>query len=188
MNTRQRYLFIITLFTFPFIIFNLIATLFVPFLGLFNYTFIIGLVKVELCIWALIIFSAVFIQRWHCSHSCAMTGIFELISIVTKSKDIMRMKYPKILKYIILLLWNAGFIYVAVCAMARHFEWFEVADIYASPVVVAYYTLFFISGILSVITGKSKTEHYVCPIAPWTLTAIKIGKKLGIPSYTITAD
>lgn len=188
MNKRRKVLFIVTVFTFPLIFFNLAAVLFLPVLQFMNPAFVKGFLIVEFCIWGAIAFSAVFVQRYHCSHTCAMTGLFELIGILTKSKDVMKMKYPRPLKYIILAMWDIGFAFILLSNLGKCFHWFAVAPIYTTPIVVCYYTLFFISGILSLTTGKSKTEHYICPIAPWTLSMIKLGKKLHIPSYTVITN
>ena len=183
MNNRRKILFTVTLFTFPLIFFNLAAIIFLPFIQFFSQSFVTVFLIIEFCVWGAIVFSALFIQRYHCSHTCAMTGIFEIIGLLTKSKDIMKIKYPRPLKYIVFAMWNLGFAFILICNLGKCFQWFNVAPIYTNPIVLCYYTLFFISGILSMTTGKSKTEHYICPIAPWTLSMIKLGKRLHIPSY-----
>lgn len=133
----------------------------------------------ELFIWGAVVCSALFVQRYHCSHTCAMTGVFELVSILTKSKDIMKITYPKVVRYVVLALWNIGFVFIVVCNLGKYYHWFAVSPVYTKPLVVSYYTLFLISGILSFTTGKSKTEHYVCPIAPCMAIGTKVGRSSG---------
>ncbi len=185
---RKIVLYIITILTFPLIIFNILATIFIPFLGFFSYSNILYLVYIELFIWGMVFLASLFFKRAHCSHSCAISGIFEIISNITKSKDIMTMKQPKVIKYIVLFLWFAGFGFVCICMLADRFQWFYVAPIYLNPFIVLYYLLFAVSGILSLTIGKSTTQHYICPFSPWTNTGINISLVFRIPSLTIMTD
>lgn len=185
---RKLILFVITLTTFPFIFFNLISTLAVPFLGHFQYTFINTLIIIELCIWGINVASSLIFYRAYCSHVCAMAGMLEMISSITHSKDIMTMRYPKISKYIMLFCWLSGFGYICLSLIGKSLQWFDVAPIYLSPVIVIYYFLFFISGLLSLTIGKSKTEHYACPFSPWMIFGMKMSSKLRIPKLAIVTD
>ncbi len=185
---RKGSLYMITVITFSLIIFNMLACLFVPFLKFIDSNFVHTLVIIELCIWTLVCLSSFFFKRAHCSHSCAISGVFEIISNKVKSKDIMSASYPIKLKYIMLFLWFFGFGYILVCLLGNQLQWFHVATIYTDPLVGIYYLLFWISGILSITIGKSQVAHYVCPFSPWMLTGIKCGKRLRIPSFTIVTD
>ncbi|WP_167958804.1 4Fe-4S binding protein [Anaerosporobacter faecicola] len=185
---RKKILYVITVITFPLMVFNFLAVLCVPFLRYIDAGLIHNLMVIEVSMWCMIFLSSLFFQKAHCSHSCAVSGVFEIISNLKKDKDIMNTKYPKVLKYIVTSLWFLGAGYVFVNALGRHFTWFDAPAIFSDPFVVLYYMLIFISGVLCTSIGKSKVDHFICPLSPWIITGSKLGKKMRLPSLTIVTD
>ncbi len=177
-----------TLFTIlflPYVLGLLWGPVFAPFLGHFKYEEVLYFIRSAIVLWILVFIGSLFFRRSYCSHICPMTGAFTFISFITKSKEVMSMQFPKILKYIILALWTLAFAYTSVALWQIKCHGVELPSIYASHEVAIFYGLYFISGILMLTVGKSKTQHYVCPFSPWMITGMRLADWMKWPSLRI---
>ena len=178
----------ITALMLPIVLLIIISPILVYFLSFLEYSVVITFAQVALGIWILVFISSFQFQRAHCSHTCAMTGFFVFLSSILKNRDILSMKYPKILKYIVLLLWFGGITYFLIRMFGNFSGYFHYEPIFSSLSVMFYYIMFFVSGVLSLTIGRSKTEHYICPFSPFLITGIKISEIFKIPSFKIVID
>jgi polyferredoxin len=174
---------VFTILLLPLTLSVIISPLLVCFLDLINFAAAVIIARIALTIWILAFLSSLVFQRAHCSHTCAMTGFFVFLSFVLKRKDILSTRYPKALKYITLILWFGGFTYVLIRWLGNVSGFLEYEPIFSSPTIMFYYMMFSISAGLSLTSGKSKTEHYICPFSPFLITGIKIGEAIKIPSF-----
>ncbi len=177
-----------TIIGLPLSLWIIFSPILMVFLGAFNFNWVIHLIRWSLVLWGAVFISSFIFQRAYCGHLCPVTGLFTVASYITKSKDVMTMKYPKIMKYIVLGLWGFSFVFVVSQRFinSSHLEGNQ--TIYNSPEVILYYGLYLVSAILSLTYGKGKTEHYVCPFSPWMSAGIKIADGFNLPSLRIVTD
>lgn len=157
-------------------------------LGKFNYDFVMINQRIGIGLWGVVFISSFIFKRAYCGHLCPVTGVFTLVSYIKKSKDVMTMSYPKITKYIVLSLWGLSFLVVLCVRIVYPSAIDKVQTIYMQPETLIYYGLYFVSAILSVTYGKSKTEHYICPFAPWMTVGMKVVDKYRLPSLRIVTN
>lgn len=177
-----------TVLLLPITLWIIASPILVIFLGLFNFEGTRQMIRIAIGIWGIVIGSSFFFQRAYCGHLCPITGVFTWISYLTKSKAVMTMKYPKMMKYIVLALWILSFIVVSIGAVSSKWGSRQYVTIYSTPEVMIYYGLYFISALLSLTYGKSKTEHYICPFSPWMMAGIRMSDCCKIPSLKIVTD
>ena len=144
--------------------------------------------RIGIGLWGVVFISSFIFKRAYCGYLCPVTGVFTLVSYIKKSKDVMTMSYPKITKYMVLSLWVLSFFVVLCARFVYPADINHVQIIYMQPETLICYGLYFVSAILSVTYGKSKTEHYICPFAPWMTVGMKVVNQYKLPSLRIVTD
>ena len=101
-----------TVLTFPFALLIILAPILVFFINYVNETALTIFAIIGISFWVLISISSLFLQRAHCSHTCAITGMFTFFAFIFHNPEIMRTKYPRIVSHIVLSLWIIAPLYV----------------------------------------------------------------------------
>lgn len=187
-KARKRVQAVFTVFMLPVVLLILVSPLTVYVYHLVNIRILLTFLWIVLILWITVFITSLLFQRAHCSHTCPITGFFIFLSYILKDKSILGIKYPRALNYIVLSVWFGSFIYVIVRFMGNATGLLHYEPIFSSVAVLLYFLLFFVSGILSLTIGKSKTEHYICPFSPYMIVGIKVSHVLGLPSFKFIID
>ena len=118
-KNRIKLQIISTILTFPFALSIILAPVLVFFIHLVNGTTLTVFSIIGICFWLLISISSLFLQRAHCSHTCAITGIFTFFAFIFHNPKIMRTKYPRIVYHVVLSLWIIAPLYVYIRCIAN---------------------------------------------------------------------
>ena len=180
-----------TILTFPVALLIILAPVLVFFIHLVNAVNVTALsvfAVIGISFWVLISISSLFLQRAHCSHTCAITGMFTFFAFVFHNPEILRTKYPRIVYHVVLSLWIIAPLYVVVRCIGNKAGFLPYNSAFDNVFVIIFYSLFLLSAIFTKTTGKSNTPHYICPFSPCMISMIKLGEFLKIPSRKFVTD
>jgi len=180
-----------TILTFPFALLIILAPVLVYFIHLVNEVNVTALsvfAVIGISFWVLISISSLFLQRAHCSHTCAITGMFTFFAFIFHNPEIMRTKYPRIIYHVVLSLWIIAPLYVYIRCIGNKVGFLPYNSAFDNVFVIIFYSLFLLSSVFTKTTGKSNTAHYICPFSPCMISMIKLGEFLKIPSRKFVTD
>lgn len=136
-------------------------------------------------LWGAIVVSALFLGRNYCSHLCPITGLFSSAAFLTKNRDLLSMEYPSIFGIIFPGLWVMAPTYTLLRIAGNRWGFLAFQGIYQHWSVILISLLFLGSFILSKTYGRTEVPHYICPFSPYTQSAMKLSKGLGLPGLEL---
>src|SRR4030066_588247 len=149
-----------------------------------------GIISGSSIVFGALFLSALFLGRGFCSWFCPLAGIQEA-SFLARNRSVNN-KYNWI-RYIIWVPWMGLIIYMAITAGGlkkvdftyQTTHGISVSDISALPM---YFTIVFLTVILSFAVGKRGFCHYVCWMSPFMIWGRKFRNLFRWPSLRLRAD
>jgi len=181
-TNRKMLQTISSIFTLPIILLIILSPLLVFFIHLINNLVLTVFAIIGISFWFVISISSLFLQRAHCSHTCAITGMFTFLSFIFKNKEIMKTKYPRIVFHVVFSLWIIAPLYFIMRYLGNITGITTYSSSFSNNFLITFYLLFLMSAIFVKTIGKSNTAHYICPFSPWMISIIKLGELLKLPS------
>lgn len=159
-----------SLFLFPLI---LLFSPVIPMIALHNYSILV------LSFWISIFLSSFIVRRAHCGYSCGISSLFVLIDQIKHNKkgknesqlesSSLSFEMPQYTNRVI----KAVYFILPFILMIYYIR--GLLSFYSIPFIIV--TLFFpIGALLSFSIGRSKSQHYLCPLAPYLNTGARLGQ------------
>jgi|GEM_PF-6569147 len=176
----------IAVILFPVTAILFLAPILVYFLPLFNTGPVLMIVRISLVLWAVIGITSVFYLSAYCGYLCPVTKLFVLMAAVTGDRSILSHRFPQLVGTIVRVLWSAAPLYVWTRALGNWFHLLPQAGIYARWEVILFYSLYAAAVVIAGTRfGRDELGHYMCPIAPFLKTGIKLNAMSRLPGYRL---
>lgn len=151
-----------------------------------------GVVAGSFFIWSLMFISSLFIGRAWCAYICPYGGL-QMISDKAISRKLMNIKYLRIIKHFIGVLWICLIIYAvfSVGGFKKVEFLYNTENIVSTDSVSALIRYYMICGgifLIALIFGKRGACHYICPMASINILGTKIKNLLRVPSLHLKVN
>jgi len=142
-------------------------------------------------VWMLMLVSSLFVGRAFCAYICPYGGLQMTLDLAIQ-KPLKRVRWMRILRYILGILWIAPIITLTIMNIGKfktNFLYLTENFVSVDSLVklIGYYVIAFALLILPLLLGKRASCHYLCPMSILNVTGTKLRNLMNLSSLRLTA-